>query len=97
LNYSDAVTQASWLPQIESVLKDFNVSMTTKRYNSHHFDLCPRKNIDVCLFINLFRGSWHLKINLNPSEWNNDDAKNIWKIQSTNCLLGSIAFMALLV
>ncbi|MBB1194217.1 CoF synthetase [Flavobacterium sp. SOK18b] len=95
----DAVTQASWLPQIESVLKDFNVSISESKNTTAIALICAQeKTLTYASLSTYLEGAGILKINLNPSEWNHpDDAKKYLEKYNPQILTGDpIAFMALL-
>ena len=95
----DAVTQASWLPQIESVLKDFNISINESNKTTAIALICAQENTLTYASLSTYlEGAGILKINLNPSEWNQpDDAKKYLEKYNPQILTGDpIAFMALL-
>lgn len=95
----DAVSQASWLPQIESVLKDFDISITENKNTTAIALICAQeKTLTYASLSTYLEGAGILKINLNPSEWNQpDDAKKYLEKYNPQILTGDpIAFMALL-
>ncbi|MCD0466003.1 AMP-binding protein [Flavobacterium sp. ENC] len=95
----DAVSQASWLPQIESVLKDFDISITKNKDTTAIALICAQeKTLTYASLSAYLEGAGILKINLNPSEWNHpDDAKKYLEKYNPQILTGDpIAFMALL-
>ncbi len=95
----DAVAQASWLPQIESVLKDFNISINGSKNTTAIALICAQeKTLTYASLSTYLEGAGILKVNLNPSEWNQpDDAKKYLEKYNPQILTGDpIAFMALL-
>lgn len=95
----DSVSQASWLPQIESVLKDFNISITESNNTSAIALICAQeKTLTYASLSTYLGGAGILKINLNPSDWNDpDDAVKYLEKYNPEILTGDpIAFMALL-
>lgn len=95
----DAVSQASWLPQIESVLKDFNISITEGKNTTAIALICAQeKTLTYASLSTYLEGAGVLKINLNPSEWNQPDhAVKYLEKYNPQILTGDpIAFMALL-
>lgn len=95
----DAVSQASWLPQIESVLKDFNVAITEGKNTTAIALICAQeKTLTYASLSTYLEGAGILKINLNPSEWNQPDhAVKYLEKYNPQILTGDpIAFMALL-
>ena len=95
----DAVSQASWLPQIESVLKDFDISITESKNTTAIALICAQeKTLTYASLSTYLEGAGILKINLNPSEWNQpDDAKKYLEKYNPQILTGDpLAFMALL-
>lgn len=95
----DAVSQASWLPQIESVLKDFDISIIESKNTTAIALICAQeKTLTYASLSTYLEGAGILKINLNPSDWNQpDDAKKYLEKYNPQILTGDpIAFMALL-
>lgn len=95
----DAVSQASWLPQIESILKDFDISITENKNTTAIALICAQeKTLTYASLSTYLEGAGVLKINLNPSEWNQpDDAKKYLEKYNPQILTGDpLAFMALL-
>ena len=95
----DAVSQASWLPQIESVLKDFNIAITEGKNITAIALICAQeKTLTYASLSTYLEGAGILKINLNPSEWNEaDHAVKYLEKYNPQILTGDpIAFMALL-
>ena len=95
----DAVSQASWIPQIESVLKEFAVSITESKNTAAIALICAQeKTLTYASLSTYLEGAGILKINLNPSEWNHSgDAKKYLEKYNPQILTGDpIAFMALL-
>ncbi|WP_159433456.1 AMP-binding protein [Flavobacterium saccharophilum] len=95
----DAVSQASWLPQIESVLKDFNIAITEGKNTTAIALICAQeKTLTYASLSTYLEGAGILKINLNPSEWNRPDhAVKYLEKYNPQILTGDpIAFMALL-
>jgi phenylacetate-CoA ligase len=95
----DAVSQACWLPQIESVLKDFDISITKSKDTTAIALICAQeKTLTYASLSAYLEGAGILKINLNPSEWKHpDDAKKYLEKYNPQMLTGDpIAFMALL-
>lgn len=95
----DAVSQASWLPQIESILKDFDISITESKNTTAIALICAQeKTLTYASLSTYLEGAGILKINLNPSEWNQpDDAKKYLEKYNPQILTGDpLAFMALL-
>ena len=95
----DAVSQASWLPQIESVLKDFNIAITEGKNTTAIALICAQeKTLTYASLSTYLEGAGILKINLNPLEWNKpDDAVKYLEKYNPQILTGDpIAFMALL-
>lgn len=95
----DAVSQATWLPQIESVLKDFGLSVTKSKNMTAIALICAQeKTLTYASLSAYLEGAGILKINLNPSDWNEPgDAKKYLEKYNPQILTGDpIAFMALL-
>jgi phenylacetate-CoA ligase len=95
----DAVSQASWLPQIESVLQDFNITITEGKNTTAIALICAQeKTLTYASLSTYLEGAGILKINLNPSEWNEPDhAIKYLEKYNPQILTGDpIAFMALL-
>jgi len=95
----DAVSQASWLPQIESVLKDFNIFITEGKNTTAIAMICAQeKTLTYASLSTYLEGAGVLKINLNPSEWNQPEhAIQYLEKYNPQILTGDpIAFMALL-
>jgi phenylacetate-CoA ligase len=95
----DAVSQASWLPQIVSVLKDFNISITESKNTTAIALICAQeKTLTYASLSAYLKGAGILKINLNPSEWNQPDhAIKYLEKYNPQILTGDpIAFMSLL-
>ncbi|WP_431241381.1 AMP-binding protein [Flavobacterium sp. P21] len=95
----DSVSQASWLPQIESVLKEFNISITESNNTTAIALICAQETTLTYASLSTYlNGAGILKINLNPSEWNHpDDAKKYLEKYNPEILTGDpIAFTALL-
>lgn len=95
----DAVSQATWLPQIESILKHFDISITKSKNTTAIALICAQeKTLTYASLSTYLEGAGILKINLNPSDWNHsDDAKKYLEKYNPQILTGDpIAFMALL-
>ncbi|MBS7256317.1 AMP-binding protein [Flavobacterium branchiicola] len=95
----DAVSQAMWLPQIESILEDFDVSITKGKDTAAIALICAQeKTLTYASLSTYLEGAGVLKINLNPSEWNEpDDAIKYLEKYNPQILTGDpLAFMALL-
>lgn len=95
----DAVSQASWLPQIESVLKDFNISITEGKNTTAIALICAQeKTLTYASLSTYLEGAGIIKINLNPSEWNESDhAIKYLEKYNPQILTGDpLTFMALL-
>jgi phenylacetate-CoA ligase len=95
----DAVSQALWLPQIESILGDFDISITEGKDTVAIALICAQeKTLTYASLSTYLEGAGVLKINLNPSEWNQpDDAKKYLEKYNPQILTGDpLAFMALL-
>ncbi|KAF2336965.1 AMP-binding protein [Flavobacterium daemonense] len=95
----DSVSQASWLPQIESVLAEFNISITKSNKSAAIALICAQeKTLTYASLSTYLEGAGVLKINLNPTEWNHpDDAKKYLEKYNPEILTGDpIAFLALL-
>ncbi len=95
----DPVSQASWLPQIESVLKDFNISIEGGKNTTAIALICAQeKTLTYASLSTYLQGAGVLKINLNTTEWNRPkDANNYLEKYNPQILTGDpIAFMALL-
>ncbi|MEO8773501.1 MAG: AMP-binding protein [Gelidibacter sp.] len=95
----DAVSQATWLPQIESVLANFEVSITKGKNTTAIALICAQeKTLTYASLSTYLEGAGILKVNLNPSEWNAiGDAKNYLEKYNPQILTGDpLAFMALL-
>lgn len=95
----DAIAQASWLPQIESVLRDFDVTITKGKNTTAIALICAQeKTLTYASLSTYLKGAGILKINLNPSEWNQPDhAVKYLEKYNPQILTGDpIAFMALL-
>lgn len=95
----DAVSQALWLPQIESVLKDFDITITEGKNTTAIALICAQeKTLTYASLSTYLEGAGVLKINLNPSEWNApEDAKKYLEKYNPQILTGDpLAFMALL-
>ncbi|OXA75689.1 phenylacetate-CoA ligase [Flavobacterium aquidurense] len=95
----DAVSQASWLPQIESILKDFDIAITEGKHTTAIALICAQeKTLTYASLSTYLEGAGILKINLNPSEWNQPDhAVKYLEKYNPQILTGDpIAFMALL-
>ena len=95
----DAVSQANWLPQIESVLEDFNVSITRGATSTAIALICAQeKTVTYASLSTYLEGAGILKINLNPTDWNKSgDAQKYLEKYNPEILTGDpIAFMALL-
>ncbi|WP_281637895.1 AMP-binding protein [Flavobacterium marginilacus] len=94
----DAVSQASWLPQIESVLSDFNISIDEGKDTTAIALICAQeKTLTYASLSTYLEGAGVLKINLNPSDWNQpDDAKKYLEKYNPQILTGDpLAFTAL--
>ena len=95
----DAVSQANWLPQIESVLEDFAISITESSNTTAIALICAQeKTLTYASLSTYLGGAGILKINLNPSEWSHpDNAKKYLEKYKPQILTGDpLAFMALL-
>ena len=95
----DAVSQALWLPQIESVLKDFDIAITEGKNTTAIALICAQeKTLTYASLSTYLEGAGILKINLNPSEWNApEDTKKYLEKYNPQILTGDpLAFMALL-
>lgn len=95
----DAVAQASWLPQVTSVLKDFNISINAGKNTTAIALICAQeKTLTYASLSTYLEGAGILKINLNPTEWNQPDhATKYLEKYNPQILTGDpIAFMALL-
>jgi phenylacetate-CoA ligase len=95
----DAVSQASWLPQIESILEDFDIAIKEGKNTSAIALICAQeKTLTYASLSTYLEGAGILKVNLNPSEWKHpDDAKKYLEKYNPQVLTGDpIAFMALL-
>ncbi|TDP03174.1 AMP-binding protein [Flavobacterium sp. 245] len=95
----DSVSQASWLPQIESVLAAFNITITQSNNTTAIALICAQeKTLTYASLSTYLGGAGILKINLNPADWNHpDDAKKYLEKYNPEILTGDpIAFIALL-
>ncbi|WP_343529519.1 AMP-binding protein [Flavobacterium sp. MC2016-06] len=95
----DSVSQASWLPQIDSVLKDFNLSIAGGKDKTAIALICAQeKTLTYASLSTYLDGAGILKINLNASDWNKpDDAKKYLEKYNPQILTGDpLAFTALL-
>ena len=95
----DAVSQANWLPQIESVLHDFNLSFTSDKNTTAIALICAQeKTLTYASLSTYLDGAGIIKINLNPADWNQaDDAKKYLEKYNPQILTGDpLAFMALM-
>lgn len=95
----DSVSQASWLPQIESVLAAFNISITKSNNTTAIALICAQeKTLTYASLSTYLEGAGILKINLNPSDWNHpDDTLKYLEKYNPEILTGDpIAFTALL-
>lgn len=95
----DAVSQASWVPQIESILQDFNISITSCKKTVAIALICAQeKTLTYASLSAYLKGAGILKINLNTSDWNHpDDAVKYLEKFNPQILTGDpLAFMALL-
>ncbi|MEG1025339.1 MAG: AMP-binding protein [Flavobacterium sp.] len=95
----DAVSQANWLPQIESVLKDFDIHIKESKNTAAIALICAQqKTLTYASLSTYLEGAGILKINLNPSDWNHpDDCKKYLEKYNPQILTGDpIAFTALL-
>ncbi|WP_132034288.1 AMP-binding protein [Flavobacterium circumlabens] len=95
----DAVSQAAWLPQIESVLKEFNIAITESKNTTAIALICAQeKTLTYASLSAYLQGAGVLKINLNPSDWNHpEDVTKYLEKYNPQILTGDpIAFMALL-
>lgn len=95
----DSVTQANWLPQIESVLKDFNISIEKGKNTTAIALICAQeKTLTYASLSTYLEGAGILKINLNVSEWNeSDDARKYLEKYNPQILTGDpLAFLSLL-
>ncbi len=95
----DAVSQANWLPQIESVLENFKISIDKGPNTTAIALICAQeKTLTYASLSTYLEGAGILKINLNPSEWkHSDDAKKYLEKYNPQILTGDpITFIALL-
>ncbi|KAF2506936.1 AMP-binding protein [Flavobacterium zhairuonense] len=95
----DSVSQASWLPQVQSVLKEFNISISESNSKTAIALICAQETTLTYASLSTYlEGAGILKINLNPSDWNHpDDAKKYLEKYNPEILTGDpIAFTALL-
>lgn len=95
----DAISQASWLPQIESVLRDFDISISEGKNKTAIALICAQeKTLTYASLSTYLEGAGILKINLNPSEWSESDhSKKYLEKYNPQILTGDpIAFMSLL-
>jgi phenylacetate-CoA ligase len=95
----DAVSQAAWLPQVEHMLKDFDISITAGKDITAIALICAQeKTLTYASLSTYLEGAGVLKINLNPSDWNRtEDAKKYLEKYNPQILTGDpLAFTALL-
>lgn len=95
----NAVSQANWLPQIESILKDFNISFIRSKDITTIAMICAQeKTLTFASLSTYLHGAGILKINLNPAEWNEkQDAKKYLEKYNPQILTGDpLAFIALM-
>lgn len=95
----DAVSQANWIPQIESVLKDYKITIDADKNTTAIALICAQaKTLTFASLSTYLKGAGILKINLNASEWNKpEDSNKYLEKYNPQILTGDpIAFMALL-
>lgn len=95
----DAVSQAMWLPQIQSILKEYNIAITEGKNTTAIALICAQeKTLTYASLSTYLKGAGVLKINLNPSEWKQpEDAKKYLEKYNPQVLTGDpLAFMSLL-
>ncbi|MDV7137766.1 AMP-binding protein [Maribacter sp. TH_r10] len=94
----DPVSQASWLPQIISVLDNFGINMEMGKDKVAIAMICAQeKTLTYASLSSYLEGAGILKLNLNPAEWSNpNDAISYLEKYNPQVLTGDpTAFMAL--
>jgi phenylacetate-CoA ligase len=95
----DAVSQATWLPQVEYLLKDFDISISKGKNTTAIALICAQDTTLTYASLSTYlEGAGVLKINLNPTNWNQPDhAKKYLEKYNPQILTGDpLAFTALL-
>ena len=95
----DPVSQANWIPQIESVLRDFNISIDAGNTTTAIALICAQaKTLTFASLSTYLEGAGVLKVNLNTTDWHQPEHANKYlEKYNPQILTGDpIAFMALL-
>ncbi len=94
----DPVSQACWIPQVESILKNFNIEIEKDKNKVAIAMICAQeKTLTYASLSTYLEGAGILKINLNEKDWNDpNDIKTYLEKYNPQILTGDpIAFTAL--